>query len=219
MGSPLRNGGAISKGSIMNGKQFAGSTYIEHAKSYEKEYAKHHQKQDQKMAKHQWSTEPNETPLTEAELDYFFWKTLVHLGWRKSYNSPSDSYQLMLVCTECDKAILSQQSHTTTLAKARKMGDKVKVNADKQDHKARCKPLEYDEDGNLIEAVSEATPEGLPDNPVIGDTYFNPATQEWFLFNGETWGRISGVTASRLGSGSTITAPAMPTGVSISPGA
>jgi hypothetical protein len=194
----------------MNGKQFAGSTYIEHAKHYKEQYEKPHQKQYQEhiqtMAKHQkptqwapsatdpWSTaggsvtfskENNETPLTESELDYFFWKTLIPLGWRKNQGERlAESYQLMLVCEECDRAIVSQQSHTITLGKAKKMSDKVKVNEDKKTHKAKCKPLEYDEDGNLVEAIPEAT----PFNPfVVGDVRYDTIDGKTKIFTSNGW--------------------------------
>ena len=224
----------------MNGKQFAGSTYIEHAKYYEEQYQKHHQKQHQvsgivnnhlphyepvQWAPNQHSNsmssgsgtgsvtfrkETNETPLTESELDYFFWKTLVHLGWRKSQmNSLSHkSYQLMLTCVECDLAVVSQQSHTVTLSKAKKMSDKIYVVNELKMHKKKCKPLEYDENGDLIEAIPEATPF---ESFTVGDTRFDTIDGYLKVFNGSGWVAVGASIDN------TITAPAMPITFNISP--
>lgn len=214
MGSPLRNGGAISKGGVMNGKQFAGSTYIEHAKEFSEQYQEHHQKikqyqkHEQKYdQKHEWATESNETPLTESELEYFFWKTLVHLGWRKNLGQKlAESYQLILVCTKCDKSIVSQQSHTITLGKAKIMSDRVKVNESKRFHKSKCKPFEYDEDGNLIEAI----PEAIPFEPFVeGDVRYDTIDGNLKVFIGKRWISVEEPT-------NTITAHPMNTSLNLS---
>ena len=209
----------------MMDKDWAGSTYIEHAKGFSEQYQKYHQKvkqyekqyqeEEHKKAKtppKQWSHHDNldESPLTESELDYFFWKTLVHLGWRKSQmNSLSHkSYQLMLTCVECDLAVVSQQSHTVTLSKAKKMSDKIYVVNELKMHKKKCKPLEYDENGDLIEAIPEATPF---ESFTVGDTRFDTIDGYLKVFNGSGWVAVGASIDN------TITAPAMPITFNISP--
>jgi len=110
---------------------------------------------------------PSETPMSPAQLERMFWEVLVHLNWRKYKAEVSDtsklkdSYQLMLVCPDCNKIIDTQQSHTVTLIKVTNMGSPLQIEERIKRHKAssqECKATEYNEDG---EAISEVALEAI----------------------------------------------------------
>lgn len=197
MGSPLRNGGAISeRGWVMKVEHL---DYIKSAKQHQeqqramkksKPYQKPHHEYEHHSLSPQFDQkrhqEHEDTALSSKELDYFFWKTLVHLGWRKNISGSPESYQLMLVCQKCEKSLMSQQSHTITYARARNMSDKVYLKSQVQEHYDKCKPFEYDEDGNLVEAISEAIPEVF-EKPETGTIRTDTITGNWKLFDGERW--------------------------------
>ena len=115
---------------------------------------------------------PSETPISPAKLEKMFWEVLVHLNWRKYKAEVSDtsklkdSYQLMLVCPDCNKIIDTQQSHTVTLIKVTNMGSSLQIEERIKRHKAssqECKATEYNEDGEAISEVAlEARVEALP---------------------------------------------------------
>ena len=197
MGSPLRNGGAISeKGWVMKVEHL---DYIKSAKQHQeqqramkksKPYQKPHQEYEHHSLSpqfdHKKSQEHEDTALSSKELEYFFWKTLVHLGWRKNISGSPESYQLMLVCQKCEKSLFSQQSHTVTYARARKMSDKLYLQAQSREHDVKCKPFDYDEDGNLVEAISEAIPQVF-EKPATGTVRLDTVYGSHMAFDGERW--------------------------------
>jgi hypothetical protein len=110
---------------------------------------------------------PSETPMSPAQLERLFWEVLVHLNWRKYKAEVSDtsklkdSYQLMLVCPDCNKIIDTQQSHTVTLIKVKNMSSSLQIEERIKRHKAssqECTATEYNENG---EAISEVALEAI----------------------------------------------------------
>lgn len=122
--------------------------------SYEKLYNK-----PQQFESHMNSTLDSDLTLNAKDVERIFWEKLVKVGWRINKYNPDEkrhSYQLMLVCSDCNKIIDTQQSHTLTTSKIRVMTDKITIKRKITEHKATnkgCKPQEYDENGEVISKV------------------------------------------------------------------
>jgi hypothetical protein len=187
----------------MDDKDYLMTSYVDHAPSYEEEYAKPYQKPYQehqqrlvnKKHKKQFDEDlsrlkkekiqaikPNATPLSKSELEYLFWNKLVVLGWKKATNG--EVYSLMLICPNCDKAIVSRAAQALTYDNAYKLCDKAYVSSEFNDHNNRCEPFEYDENGDVVEATPEAKPFG---SFLAGTTRYDTVDDEMKIFDGERW--------------------------------
>jgi hypothetical protein len=141
-------------------------SYLDHLKEEKKQnfksIAKSYAKPKQfEVEDHHKPFLDSDTTLNASQVEKLFWSKLVHIGWRiNHYNPPlekGDSYQLMLVCPDCDKVIDTQQSHTITRSKINAMTDQVLVLRKTSRHKETnkgCVPKEYDENGDAVSKVS-----------------------------------------------------------------
>ena len=95
------------------------------------------------------SSNPKPLKPTSKQLEDFFWKNLVGLGWRKNTmnipksKSQEDLVMFTLVCQECDASMNSIASHTLTFEDLKEISSQKYVVEKIKEHLASakgCKP-------------------------------------------------------------------------------
>ena len=95
------------------------------------------------------SSNPKPLKPTAKQLEDFFWKNLVGLGWKKNTmsipksKSQEDLVMFTLVCQECDVSMNSMASHTLTFEDLKEISSQKYVDEKIKEHLASergCKP-------------------------------------------------------------------------------